>query len=80
MISAMKAELTDLAAQAKTLSDAYLEEKRNGYLYIAVSQSGLKSQLALKKSLIYSIGFVGMLELSLVLHGVYEKEKREGEE
>lgn len=80
MISAMKAELTDLAAQAKTLSDAYLEEKRNGYLYIAVSQSNLKSLLALKKSLFYSIGFVGMLELSLVLHDVYEKEKREGEE
>ena len=79
MVDTMKAELTDLAAQAKKLSDDYLQEKRNGYLYITASQSSLQSQLALKKSLIYSVGFVGMLELGLVLRDICEKEKREAE-
>lgn len=78
MISAMKQELENLAAQSKTLSDAYLQEKRNGYLYIALVEGSLQSMLALKKGLIYSVGFVLMLGAGLALKDMRRQEKEEG--
>ena len=81
MILSMKQELEDLAAQSKKLSDAYLQEKRNGYLYLALVQTNLQALLGMKKSLIYSVGFVGMLELAILLHEVCVAEKKKrGEE
>lgn len=81
MILSMKQELEDLAAQSKKLSDAYLQEKRNGYLYLALVQTNLQALLSVKKSLIYSVGFVGMLELAILLHEVCVAEKKKrGEE
>lgn len=82
MILSMKQELEDLAAQSKKLSDAYLQKKRNGYLYLALVQTNLQALLGVKKSLIYSVGFVGMLELAILLHEVCiaEKKKRDEEE
>ena len=81
MILSMKQELEDLAAQSKKLSDAYLQKKRNGYLYLALVQTNLQALLSVKKSLIYSVGFVGMLELAILLHEVCAAEKKKrGEE
>ena len=81
MILSMKQELEDLAAQSKKLSDAYLQEKRNGYLYLALVQTNLQALLGMKKSLVYSVGFVGMLELAILLHEVCVAEKKKrGEE
>lgn len=80
MILSMKQELEDLAAQSKKLSDAYLQKKRNGYLYLALVQTNLQALLGVKKSLIYSVGFVGMLELAILLHEVCVAEKKKRNE
>lgn len=49
MIADMKRELGELAVQSQALSDAYLLEKRNGYLYIGMGQMNIKSLLGLKR-------------------------------
>ena len=52
MIADMKRELGELAVQSQALSDAYLLEKRNGYLYIGMGQMNIKSLLGLKKGVL----------------------------
>ena len=79
MISSLKQELESLAMQSKALSDAYLQEKRNGYLYIGLVESSLQSMLGLKKGLIYSVGFILMLGAGLALQDTRMQEKKEGE-
>lgn len=79
MIASLKQELESLAMQSKALSDAYLQEKRNGYLYIGLVESSLQSMLGLKKGLIYSVGFILMLGAGLALQDTRMQEKKEGE-
>lgn len=79
MVSSLRQEIESLAAQSKILSDAYLQEKRNGYLYIALLEGSLQSMLGLKKGLIYSVGFILMLGAGLALNDLRIQEKREGE-
>ena len=80
MIDSMKQELTQLAAQAQTLSDAYLQKKRNGYLFIGMGQTDMKTLLGLKKGIIYSGGFLVMLCAALLLGDLRKQGNEEGEE
>ncbi len=80
MIAGMKQELTDLSVEAQALSDAYLQEKRNGYLYIGMGQTDMKTLLGLKKGVIYSGGFLAMLCAALMLKDLREQGNEEGEE
>lgn len=79
MISSMKTELESLAAQSKTLSDAYLQEKRNGYLYIALLEGSLQSMLGLKKGMIYGVGFVLMLGVGFIFQDMRRQDEKESE-
>ena len=76
----MKRELGELAVQSQALSDAYLLEKRNGYLYIGMGQMNIKSLLGLKKGVLYSGGFMAMLCAALLLKDLRAQGNEEGEE
>lgn len=80
MIADMKRELGELAVQSQALSDAYLQEKRNGYLYIGMGQMNIKSLLGLKKGVLYSGGFMAMLCAALLLKDLRAQGNEEGEE
>ena len=80
MIEDMKAELYSLSEEAQTLSAAYLQEKRNGYLYIGMGQTNIKSLLGIKKGVMYSAGFLTMLCAALLLKDLRNQGNEEGEE
>ena len=80
MITAMKQELSELAAQSQALSSAYLQEKRNGYLYIGLTQTNVKSMLGLNKGIIYSGGFIVMLCMALLCMDLCKQGNEEDKE
>ena len=80
MIADMKQELSELAVQSQVLSNAYLQEKRNGYLYIGLTQTDAKSMLGLKKGILYSGGFFVMLCAALLCIDLCRQGNEEGEE
>lgn len=81
MIADMKRELGELAVQSQALSDAYLLEKRNGYLYIGMGQMNIKSLLGLKKGvLVQRAASWAMLCAALLLKDLRAQGNEEGEE
>lgn len=79
MITSLKEQLTELAQQAVALNTAYLQEKRNGYLYIALTNRDDLWKSDFKKSVMYGVMFILLIGAGNVLGKVSEQENGRGE-
>lgn len=75
MADRLTGELGNLAEQSQKLSDAYIEEKRNGYLKIGTAQSAFEDQADLANGVLYSAGFAVLLGVCLVTVGIRRKKR-----
>ena len=57
MIDSLKQELETLSEQAKTLSDSYIQQKRDGYLKTWIVKVSVATQMEFKRGFIYTIFF-----------------------
>lgn len=73
MIDSMKAELIRLSKESKMLSDAYISEKRNGYLQMGFSEESLTSQMGLSNGIIYAIAFACLVSACMVMNYARKK-------
>lgn len=67
MIESLKSELLRLSKESKQLSDAYISEKRNGYLQMGFVTDSLTGQMGLSRGILYTALFVLMLSACIVM-------------
>ena len=79
MITSLKEQLTELAQQAVSMNTAYLQEKRNGYLYIALTGRDDSGKSNFKKGIMYGVMFILLIGAGEALGKIAEQENGRGE-
>ena len=74
MISELEEELAGLSEQAIEITNAYLEQKRDGYIDISIDSGSIIRRMDIVSGLIYTVGFGVMLSALTLL--AYDKKRR----
>ena len=74
MISELEEELSGLSEQAIELTNAYLDQKRDGYIDISIDSGSIIRRMDIVSGLIYTVGF-GVILSALTLFA-YDKKRR----